>query len=151
MKPALLDVNVLVAMLDPSHPDHDDAHFWFDKNAKFGWATSPATINGCIRILSNPAYKAIDARPEEVAEKLRTATTHRDHRFWQDDVNLIDAAVIRTEMLGGHKLVTDAALLALAFRNDGRLATFDRSIPLKAVVGAQAEHLEVIGRATRAD
>ena len=137
---------MLVAMLDPSHPNHDDAHVWFGRNAGFGWATASITVNGCLRVLSNPAYKTLDARPEEVAEKLRVATAHRDHRFWQDDVNLIDAEVIRTEMLGGHKYVTDAALLALALRNDGRLVTFDRSIPLKAVIGAKAEHLEVLGR-----
>ena len=25
----LLDVNVLVALFDPAHPNHDDAHAWF--------------------------------------------------------------------------------------------------------------------------
>jgi hypothetical protein len=144
MKPALLDVNVLVAMLDAAHPNHDDAHGWFGKNARYGWATAPITINGCIRVLCNPAYKTIDARPEEVAEKLRIATTHGSHCFWRDDINLIDPGTIRPEMLGGHKHVTDAALLALAVRNGGRLATFDRSIPLKAVLGAKPESLEVI-------
>ena len=149
MKPALLDVNFLIAMLDPAHPNHDEAHVWFQNNARFGWATSPITVNACIRILSNPAYKSLEARPEEVAQKLRIATAQRHHRFWPDDVNLVDSALIRPEMLGGHKYVTDAALLALAVRNGGRLATFDRAIPLKAVIGAKAEHLIVIGGATR--
>ena len=151
MKPALLDVNFLVEMLDPAHPNHGDAHNWFEKNARFGWATSPITINGCIRVMCNPAYKTVDARPEEVVQKLRTATGQSNHRFWADDINLLDAATIRPEMLGGHKHVTDAALLAVAVRNDGRLATFDRSIPLKAAVGARADQLAVIGGAEVAD
>jgi predicted nucleic acid-binding protein len=36
----------------------------------------------------------------------------------------------------GHRQITDIYLLGLAIRHGGRLATFDRSIPLKAVVGA---------------
>jgi hypothetical protein len=35
-------------------------------------------------------------------------------------------------------------LLALAKEMNGTLATFDRSIPLAAVIGAKAEHLTVI-------
>jgi predicted nucleic acid-binding protein len=35
-------------------------------------------------------------------------------------------------------------LLALARHHGGRLATFDRSIPLAVVVGAEQGHLEVI-------
>ena len=40
--------------------------------------------------------------------------------------------------------LTDVYLLGLAALHEGRLATFDRSIPLKAVPGARAEHLCVI-------
>jgi len=47
-------------------------------------------------------------------------------------------------MIAGHQKITDAYLLGLAVRNHGRLATFDRSIPLNAVHGARASHLAVI-------
>lgn len=47
-------------------------------------------------------------------------------------------------MIGGHQKITDAYLVGLAVRNHGRLATFDRSIPLKAVQGAGAEHVVVL-------
>jgi predicted nucleic acid-binding protein len=43
-----------------------------------------------------------------------------------------------------HKQITDAYLLALARHHDGRLASFDRSIPLAAVAGATQQHLEII-------
>jgi predicted nucleic acid-binding protein len=48
-------------------------------------------------------------------------------------------------MIGGHQKVTDAYLLGLAVRNHGKLATFDRSIPLKAVQGADTGNLALIG------
>lgn len=35
--------------------------------------------------------------------------------------------------------------LGLAIQHGGKLATFDRSIPLKAVPGATKEHMEFLG------
>lgn len=55
-----------------------------------------------------------------------------------------DSSGFRPERIPGPKLVTDVYLLALAVRNNGCLATFDRNIPLAAVAGAGARHLEVI-------
>jgi hypothetical protein len=53
---ALLDVNVLIALLDSDHASHDSAINWFAKHAREGWASCPITQNGCIRIMSNPGY-----------------------------------------------------------------------------------------------
>jgi uncharacterized protein len=145
MKVALLDVNVLVALLDPAHPNHEDAHDWFGRHERHGWATSTATINGCVRVLSNPAYPTVRARPEEVVAHLRQMCITRHHAFWSDSVSLIDDAKIRPEMIGGHQKITDVSLLALACQNNGRLATFDRSIPAKAVIGAGPENLVLLG------
>ncbi|MCU0921175.1 MAG: hypothetical protein MUF16_12700 [Burkholderiaceae bacterium] len=39
--PALLDVNVLVALLDPVHTRHDPAHGWFAAFGQRRWATCP--------------------------------------------------------------------------------------------------------------
>ena len=55
-RPALLDVNVLVALFDPDHVHHDLAHDWFADHRSRGWATCPITENGVIRVLANPAY-----------------------------------------------------------------------------------------------
>jgi hypothetical protein len=41
--------------------------------------------------------------------------------------------------------MTDIYLAGLARANGGVLATFDRTIPLKAVVGGSSDLLEVIG------
>ena len=59
-KPGLLDVNVLIALIDPAHEFHAPAHFWFQQNRKHGWATCPITENGCLRILSKPDIRFRD-------------------------------------------------------------------------------------------
>lgn len=144
MSVALLDVNVLVAMCDPDHIHFGQAQRWLGLNRKQGWATCPLTINGCIRILSSPAYPAIKQAPADIANLLRDACSATDHHFWPDSVSLLDEELFRPSLIAGHQKITDAYLLGLAVRNHGRLATFDRSIPLKAVRGATASSLVVI-------
>ena len=145
MSIALLDVNVLVALHDPSHPNHEDAHRWFGRNRKRGWATCPITVNGCVRVLSNPAYPTVAATPAEAASRLRILCAGPDHEFWSDSVSLLDESLFRLQAITGHQQITDIYLLGLAVRHSGKLATFDRSIPLKAVVGAGPDRLELIG------
>jgi predicted nucleic acid-binding protein len=67
------------------------------------------------------------------------------HEFWGDSVSLLDESLFRPQAITGHRQITDIYLLGLAVRHGGRLATFDRSIPVKAVVGAGSAHLELIG------
>ena len=145
MSIALLDVNVLVALHDPAHPNHEDAHRWFGRNRKRGWATCPITVNGCVRVLSNPAYPTVAATPAEAASRLRILCAGPDHEFWSDSVSLLDESLFRLQAITGHQQIADIYLLGLAVRHSGRLATFDRSIPLKAVVGAGPDRLELIG------
>lgn len=147
MSVALLDVNVLVAIFDPTHTHHAIAHQWVDRNRKYGWSTCPITINGCVRILSNPRYPAAPLSPGEMAERLRNFCATSDHHFWADSVSLTDETIFRSTMITGHKNITDAYLLGLAVRNHGKLATFDKSIPLKAVLGAEPRNLVLIGSA----
>ena len=145
MSIALLDVNILVALFDPAHLHYEEAHGWLGRNRKHGWATCPMTLNGCIRILSSPAYPAVKMTPAEVAGDLRNFCSVTDHHFWGDSVSLLDESLFRLSMIGGHQKITDAYLLGLAVRNHGRLATFDRSIPVKAVHGAEPGNLVLIG------
>ena len=145
MNVALLDVNVLIALFDPAHPNHEDAHSWFFANRKHGWATCPLTVNGCVRVLSNPSYPTVDARPEEVISRLRVLCASKDHVFWEDSVSLLDDKVFRVAAITGHQKVADAYLLALAVSRQGKLVTFDRSVPLRAVLKARPENLELLG------
>ena len=82
MSVALLDVNVLVALFDPKHDHHEDAHRWFGRNRRYGWATCPITINGCVRVLSHAAYPTVKATPAEVTAHLRRICLEPDHHFW---------------------------------------------------------------------
>ena len=145
MTAALLDVNVLVALFDPAHPNHEQAHGWFGRHRRRGWATCPITINGCVRVLSNPAYPSVEATPAEVSSRLRALCSSPDHTFWPDEVSLLDDALFRPPMISGHRRITDVYLLGLTVRRQGKLVTFDRSIPLKAVIGAEPCHLELLG------
>lgn len=140
---ALLDVNVLIALLDQGHVHHGPARAWLADHIGEGWASCPITQNGCIRIMSQPAYPAPVA-PAQVADRLRIATGTPHHAFWPDDVDLVAFEGLRWTSILGPRQITDAYLLALAVRNGGRFVTFDRAAPLGAVAGATASHLVVL-------
>lgn len=140
----LLDVNVLVALFDADHVHHDLAHDWFASEGSSEWATCPVTENGCLRVMTNPAYHGDQLRPDAVGSLLRQLCSTKGHRFWRDAVSLRDQKVFDLSFVRGHRQLTDVYLLGLAKHEGGRLATFDRSIPLKAVVGAKPGLLQVI-------
>lgn len=147
MSAILLDVNVLVALFDPHHIHHDTAHDWFAENREAGWATCPITENGFVRVISNPAYGAAGERAATVVERLRAFCASGGHQFWRDAVSLRDD-LFDSSRAGGAKQLTDIYLLGLAVNRKGRLATFDRSIPIGAVRGATADTLLVISADT---
>lgn len=86
----------------------------------------------------------MEATAAEVAARLRSFCSANDHHFWQDSVSILDESLFRPSMIGGHQKITDAYLLGLSVRNHGSLATFDRSIPVKAVQGAAPGNLVLI-------
>ena len=141
----LLDVNVLVALFDVDHVHHDIAHDWFADHRAGGWATCPITENGVLRVLAHPGYAGSDTRFEAIVGRLRLFRDSGHHHFWHDTPSFADLSAIRPSYMRGHRQVTDVYLLALALRMGGRLATFDRSIPVSAVVGATKDTLTVIG------
>jgi uncharacterized protein len=142
-RPALLDVNVLIALFDPTHVHHETAHDWFADNAAAGWATCPITENGFLRILTNPRAEVIDDRATVFAS-LRDFCGSRGHVFWEDAVSLRDETLFDGSVIVSYQQLTDVYLLGLAARKGGRLATFDDGIPLKAVKGATRDTLAVV-------
>ena len=140
---ALLDVNVLIALLDAAHIGHHQAHRWLADHGAAGWASCPITQNGCIRIMSQPAYPGALAAAA-VAARLAEAAQHDGHRFWPDDVNLLAPGTIAWSRVLGHRQVTDNYLLALAVRHQGRFVTFDSRVQRDAVAGAEPQHLVVL-------
>jgi len=144
---ALLDVNVLVALFDPDHVHHELAHDWFGDHRPSGWATCPVTENGFIRVLANPAYASSVTRASDLAARLRRFCESAGHVFWPDTVSLREATRFDTAAVAGYRQLTDVYLLGLARSHGGRLATFDRTIPISPVLGAKAADLLVIGPA----
>jgi uncharacterized protein len=137
---ALLDVNVLIALLDQAHPHHDMAFAWLRANIKHGWASCPITQNGCIRIMSQASYPG--ARPAaQIIEHLRGGLNHSAHLFWPDDASIVDPRIVDGTRVHSARQITDTYLLALALKHGGRLVTFDSGIALSAVKGATARQL----------
>lgn len=140
---ALLDVNVLVALLDADHADHRRARAWLESEIANGWASCAITQNGFVRVVSQPRYPS----PVPVAsaiERLARATAGEHHAFWPCDVTLLDGQRVDRTRLHGPRQVTDAYLLALAVAHRGRFVTFDTAIPFAAVAGASRRHLVVV-------
>jgi uncharacterized protein len=142
---ALLDVNVVIALLDPDHAFHERAHVWWAAQAKSGWASCPIVENGVVRIMSHPGYsQGARFTPGDLISRLRTFATQSNHEFWPDDVSLRDAALFTVERIHSSRQLTDLYLLALASKHAGRLATFDQGISISAACGAKAASLCVI-------
>jgi toxin-antitoxin system PIN domain toxin len=124
----LLDINILIALFDGAHVNHDSAHSWFGSNGSLSWATCPITENGFVRVLSSPSYPTVLATPTEILERLARFRALPGHVFWSDDISLATLLDPETRTrLQGCQQVTDFYLAALAAHRAGRLATFDGS------------------------
>ncbi|QCP55080.1 PIN domain-containing protein [Trinickia violacea] len=139
----LLDVNVLIALLDTGHVQHEAAHAWFGQVGHAAWATCPLTENGVLRIVGHPRYPNTLETPAAVAPLVSQLRAHPGHRFWPDDVSLLDAQHVDASRILATDQVTDTYLLALARAHGGTLATFDRRLVVDAVSDG-TRHLEVI-------
>ncbi len=125
--PALLDVNVLVALAWDSHVHHRESTRWFAEHRSSGsaWATCPVTESGFVRVSSNPAVLPAAISASDAIGVLRAMRAAGSHRFLADDVSMLDPDLV---LPTGHRQVTDVHLLALAKRHAGQLITFDRAL-----------------------
>jgi toxin-antitoxin system PIN domain toxin len=143
MARALLDINVLIALLDEGHVSHRAASSWLERDLHHGWATCPITENGVVRIMAQPAYP--NPQPAaQVAARLAEACGHPSHLFWPEPISLLQEGLIRWERLLGPRQITDAYLLALAATHGGRFATFDQRVGLEVVPTATAANLCIL-------
>jgi toxin-antitoxin system PIN domain toxin len=138
----LFDVNVLIALIDPAHVQHDAAHAWFVGHGRESWATCPLTENGVLRIVGSARYPNSPGTPAAVAPLMAGLRSLPGHVFWADDISLLDPERFDTTRLLTTGQVTDSYLLALARFHGGQLATFDRRMVADAVLdGAGSLHL----------
>ncbi len=138
----LLDVNVLIALIDPAHIQHDAAHEWFAAHGQQSWATCPLTENGVLRIVGHARYPNSPGTPSAVAPFMDGLRALPGHVFWPDDISLLDTERFDMARLLSPGQVTDSYLLALACAHGGRLATFDHRLVTDAARdGAMGLHL----------
>lgn len=136
-------MNVLVALAWPNHVHHRQAVTWFVGVREGGWATCPFIESGFVRVSSNTRVLP-EARPPSEARALLGALRMRgSHRFWEDDVSIIDDPHGVFARAVGHRQITDAHLLTLAIRRGGTLATFDRGV--LGLATAHPSHVTLIG------
>ena len=139
----LLDVNVLIALVDPAHVQHEPAHDWFSRVGHRSFATCPITENGLLRIVGHPKYPNSPGAPSAVTATLAALRSLPGHTFWADRISITDDQYIDATRLSNHAQVTDSYLLALARAHNGRLASMDRKLMVDAVAGG-SEALEPI-------
>jgi uncharacterized protein len=144
LKTALLDVNVLIALLWPAHEHFDAAHDWFTARAgRARWATCPLTQLAFVRIVSNPAFSPDALAPSDALGLLERNLAHPGHEFWPDDVGLAEAVGPLAPRLQGHRQLSDAYLLGLALKHRGTLASFDGGLQALAA-GDRTAGLELV-------
>ena len=127
MRVCLLDVNVLIALAWPSPVHHREAQAWFTQKASAGWATCPLTQCAFVRVSSNQKIIPEAVTPKEALALLDQIVGQETHTFWKDDISILDNHV-PSDLLVGHRQITDAYLLGLAIRHGGCLVTLDRGL-----------------------
>jgi len=122
----LLDVNVLVAVLVPTHEHHALARQWVvTRGAAEGWATCPLTELGVIRVCAQ--LPAGSRAPRATADALlQLRVTNSGHLFWPDAVS--PAIMLELRQADTARQVTDRYLLGLARRYGGRVVTCDHGL-----------------------
>jgi uncharacterized protein len=116
---ALLDANVLVALVVTEHVHHDATAEWlsaFDA----GFATCPITQGSLVRFLLRAGQSAAAAR--EVVTGIEKV---KRHEFWPDSISFVNVEV---GGVIGHRQVTDAYLAQLARSRKAQLATLDSGL-----------------------
>lgn len=123
---SLLDVNVLVALVTPSHQHFLAAWDWFNRVGTVeGWATCSLTELGAMRICAEIPPRL---PPPQTAAALRDLQRDHSARYlWWPEAwppeSIHELREARTP-----KAVSDRYLLGLARRHRSRLATFDRGL-----------------------
>ena len=143
MRRALLDINVLLALLDSDHVDHKLARDWINAEIRHGWASCAITQNGFVRIISHPRYPN-PVSPSQAIDLLARAASTEHHEFWPCTISVLDSKLVEHKRVHGPKQVTDAYLLALATAHEGRFVTFDQSVAISTVRTAKKGNLSVL-------
>ena len=121
----LLDINVLIALYDPVHPDAAAAETFFAGGlARNGWVTCPLFENGFLRIFGSRKYPGGPGSPQAARHLLAGVLATPGHQFWDDDTTLMTSAMFPN--LPTFDQLTDLYLLELAVEHGGPSRHFRR-------------------------
>jgi len=140
----LLDINVLIARVDPRHEHHFRAQQWLDAQSGAELVTCPLTENGFLRIYGHPSYPGGPGSPAAALDELRVIRGMACHRFLGDSVSIDDPGVFHSLSGIGPRQLTDVYLLGLAAHRRISFATFDAGIPAGRVIGGPAALVVVL-------
>jgi uncharacterized protein len=106
MTAALLDVNVLIALFDPLHINHEDAHIWSlpTEDAAGQPARSPSM--DAAGFSATPTIPVSKATPLRVVQGLRVLCGKPNHEFWPQDISMLDEERFHWERITGHRRIT---------------------------------------------
>ena len=133
----LLDLNVLIALVDPIHHHYQRAQNWFISSGNDPVGLCPLTEAGFFRITTNPAYRPAPRTMEEAIAIMRVLRGHPRfahplYGYWGMKESWVDLTERFASRIRGHQQVTDAYLLGLAIKEKGVLVTFDRGVQYMA-------------------
>ena len=143
----LLDVNVVIALAWPLHMHHAIAHAWFERVGHKSWSTCPLTQLAFVRISSNPKIISAAVSPRAAVNALGQMVGLAGHVFWPDDLPVNDLSSFTSKALVGHRQVTDAYLIELAKRHNGKLATLDGGLADLLPIAERDAYVSYIGPA----
>ena len=129
----LLDLNVLIALSDDEHEDHETAMRWFTAGDQLDWGLCPLTEAGFLRVTTNPAVGRRTI--QEAVAILEEMISFPGYRFWPITDSWSALVKPFSARIFGHQQVTDAYLLGLAVKENGVLITMDKAI--KYLAGEQ--------------
>jgi hypothetical protein len=126
-EPAYLpDVNVLVALSDPSHIHHLAADNWRQRIGTARFLLCPITEAGFVRLMANPSVAGLSMSGATLL--LQEIAALPDVAHLAVAPSWLELTQPFTPRLHGYRQVTDALLLGLAIRNGAILVTLDPSI-----------------------
>lgn len=143
MKPYLLDVNALFALLWPNHIHCNTVHKWFHSVTDRQWASCPTTQSGFIRLCTNAKATGAEVRVLDAVDTLNKNLAMPNHIMLTESSPTPDVIRPLQDQLTGYKQITDAYLFGLAIEHDAVFATLDQKIKAIATKDVR-KHLEVI-------
>jgi len=121
----LLDVNVLLALTQPSHLHHKLVMKWFGTPG-LDWGLCAFSEAGFLRGSVNP--KVGNLTIEDATDILEVLLQRPGFRFWPITSGWSSIVAPFIENVFGHQQITDAYLLGIAIQEDGVLVTLDKAI-----------------------